>query len=217
MFDLSPSLASRRSGKLGRVLARLCRERRGLASTEFALLLPFFMTLIFGGYVAYDGFQARDKASMASATVSDMLSRMTTIDNDDFELLEQFYRNIGGANITNVRIDVTAVRYQNDDNGTPNNTNDDQLRHAVKWRYDNSLAKNQRSSPPNVSDPQDEEWIVDDILPLAMAENEMALIVNMSAEFVPIKFMRFTRPNNFTNRLVTFPRFSSSVKNPDAK
>jgi Flp pilus assembly protein TadG len=64
-----------------RALRRFMRDRDGVSAVEFALILPFMLTLYLGGAELGDGLAVQFKATLAARTVSDLASQYITIDS----------------------------------------------------------------------------------------------------------------------------------------
>jgi Flp pilus assembly protein TadG len=56
-------------------------DRRGVAAVEFAMVLPIMLVMLFGVIEITSGVTAGRKLSMATRTLSDLVSRDDTIDN----------------------------------------------------------------------------------------------------------------------------------------
>jgi Flp pilus assembly protein TadG len=61
------------------VLRRFVRERDGISAVEFALILPFMLTLYLGGSELGDGMAIQFKATLAARTVADLATQYTNI------------------------------------------------------------------------------------------------------------------------------------------
>jgi Flp pilus assembly protein TadG len=61
------------------LLLRLVRERDGVSAVEFALILPFMLTLYLGGSELGDGMAIQFKATLAARTVADLATQYTNI------------------------------------------------------------------------------------------------------------------------------------------
>ena len=62
------------------------RERDGVSAVEFALILPFMLTLYLGGSELGDGMAIQFKATLAARTVADLATQYTNIpDTHDHE------------------------------------------------------------------------------------------------------------------------------------
>jgi Flp pilus assembly protein TadG len=60
-------------------LRRFVRERDGVSAVEFALILPFMLTLYLGGSELGDGMAIQFKATLAARTVADLATQYTNI------------------------------------------------------------------------------------------------------------------------------------------
>src|ERR1022692_2090028 len=62
-------------------LRRFARDRDGVSAVEFALVLPFMLTLYIGGVELGDGMAVQFKTTLAARTVADLSSQYISIDN----------------------------------------------------------------------------------------------------------------------------------------
>jgi Flp pilus assembly protein TadG len=74
-----PSLRAR--PRLQGYLRRFAREPNGVAAVEFAVVLPFMLTLYIGGVELGDGMAVQFKTTLAARTVADLSSQYVNIDN----------------------------------------------------------------------------------------------------------------------------------------
>jgi Flp pilus assembly protein TadG len=65
---------------LRRSLRRFAGHRDGVSAVEFAIILPFMLTLYLGGSEAGDGLAIQFKATLAARTVADLASQYQSID-----------------------------------------------------------------------------------------------------------------------------------------
>ncbi len=68
------SLARHRS-----ILRRFARDPKGVSAVEFAMVLPFMVTLYIGSIELGNGFAAKFKATLAVRTVTDLASQQISI------------------------------------------------------------------------------------------------------------------------------------------
>jgi Flp pilus assembly protein TadG len=59
---------------------RLGRDRQGVAAVEFAIILPFMLTLYLGSVELGNGLAMQFKATLAARTVADLASQYQSID-----------------------------------------------------------------------------------------------------------------------------------------
>ena len=60
-------------------LRRFSRDRDGVSAVEFALVLPFMLTLYLGGIELGDGLAIKFRATLAARTVTDLASQYVSI------------------------------------------------------------------------------------------------------------------------------------------
>jgi Flp pilus assembly protein TadG len=64
-------------------LVRIARDERGIAAVEFAMLLPFMLTLYIGAVEVSRMVAADRKVTLAARTVADLAAQATTISSSD--------------------------------------------------------------------------------------------------------------------------------------
>jgi len=70
-----------------RHLHRLARDRGGIAASEFALLLPIMILLLFGTAEVGNAVLLHRKITAATQTAADLVAQATILDDDDIENL----------------------------------------------------------------------------------------------------------------------------------
>jgi len=83
----------RTPSKLRAVLRRFARDRDGVSAVEFAIVLPFMLTLYLGGVELGEGLSIKFKTTLAARTVTDLASQYVSIDGTNMQ-------NILGASST---------------------------------------------------------------------------------------------------------------------
>jgi Flp pilus assembly protein TadG len=68
----------------GRRLTDLWRDCRGIAATEFAVIVPLMLVLFFGVVEFSTGVAVDRKVTLVARTLSDLVSQNTTIDDSKF-------------------------------------------------------------------------------------------------------------------------------------
>lgn len=63
------------------------RDTRGIAVTEFAIVLPFLVLLYVGGYQLTDAISAYRKVTMSARTVADLTTQYTQVTNTDLDTI----------------------------------------------------------------------------------------------------------------------------------
>ena len=65
-------------------MRRFARDREGVSAIEFAILLPFMLTLYIGGVELGNGLAIQFKSTLAARTVADLASQYVSIDNSNW-------------------------------------------------------------------------------------------------------------------------------------
>ena len=93
-----------------KALARFKRDDRGVAATEIALLLPLMVSLYFGVVQLSQAISARSNVTLTARTVSDLVSRVTTINNADMtNALNASAAVMAPFPVTNLKVTVSSV------------------------------------------------------------------------------------------------------------
>ena len=99
-------------------LRRFARDREGVSAVEFAIILPFMLTLYLGGVELGDGLAIKFKSTIAARTVTDLASQYITIDNASMTNI------LGAASIvitpyspTNMVVTLSEITVQSNGSG----------------------------------------------------------------------------------------------------
>ena len=68
-------------------LRRLARDRDGVSAVEFAIVLPFMLTLYLGGVELGDGLAIKFKSTLAARTVTDLASQYVSINGPNMQAI----------------------------------------------------------------------------------------------------------------------------------
>jgi Flp pilus assembly protein TadG len=68
-------------------LRRFGRDRGGVSAVEFAIILPFMLTLYLGGVELGDGYAIKFKTTLAARTVTDLASQYVSIDGTNMQTI----------------------------------------------------------------------------------------------------------------------------------
>jgi Flp pilus assembly protein TadG len=77
-------MATARPG-LHAALRRFRRDRDGVSAVEFAIILPFMLTLYLGGVELGDGLAIKFKTTLAARTVTDLASQYVSINGTNMQ------------------------------------------------------------------------------------------------------------------------------------
>jgi hypothetical protein len=103
---------------------RLIRTERGSVSLELVLILPLLMFGLAVTAVAFDGFRSRNQTLVAAHTVSDLLSRETTMFTADYlEGMNDVFDFLADTRHP-TRLRVSSIIW-----------NSAEQRHALQWSY----------------------------------------------------------------------------------
>ena len=86
-------MAIARTASLHTFLRRFARDRDGVSAVEFAIILPFMLTLYLGGVELGEGLSIKFKTTLAARTVTDLASQYVSLDGPTMQ-------NILGATST---------------------------------------------------------------------------------------------------------------------
>lgn len=84
---------ARTASALHATVRRFARDRDGVSAVEFAIVLPFMLTLYLGGVELGEGLSIKFKTTLAARTVTDLASQYVSIDGSNMQ-------NILGASST---------------------------------------------------------------------------------------------------------------------
>ena len=101
---------SRFTQRIVKWLARFERDERGIAATEIALLLPLMVSLYFGVVQLSQAVSARSNVTLTARTISDLVSRVTSINNADMtNALNASAAVMAPFPVTNLKVTVSSV------------------------------------------------------------------------------------------------------------
>jgi Flp pilus assembly protein TadG len=107
-----------RSGFLT-TIRRLARERRGVSAVEFALLLPFMLTLYLGGTEITQAITIKRKTTIVTRTIGDFVAQASTITNAQMtNIMNATKAVVAPYAQANLKIVVTSVGIDAANNAT---------------------------------------------------------------------------------------------------
>jgi Flp pilus assembly protein TadG len=80
-------MAIARTASLHAALRRFARDRDGVSAVEFAIILPFMLTLYLGGVEVGEGLSVKFKTTLATRTVTDLASQYVSIDGPNMQAI----------------------------------------------------------------------------------------------------------------------------------
>ena len=76
---------ARTASGLRAYLRRFARDRDGVSAVEFAIILPFMLTLYLGGVELGEGLAIKFKTTLAARTVTDLASQFVSINGTNMQ------------------------------------------------------------------------------------------------------------------------------------
>ena len=80
-------MAIARTASLHAYLRRFARDRDGVSAVEFAIVLPFMLTLYLGGVELGEGLSIKFKTTLAARTVTDLASQYVSINGTNMQAI----------------------------------------------------------------------------------------------------------------------------------
>jgi Flp pilus assembly protein TadG len=104
---------------LGRRLAALASDQRGVSAVEFAMLLPLMLTLYLGAVEISQGIGADRKVTLTARTISDLVSQVSNINNSGVtNSLNAAAAVMAPYSSSNLKVTVTSVKIDANGNAT---------------------------------------------------------------------------------------------------
>jgi Flp pilus assembly protein TadG len=99
-------------------LRRFARDREGVSAVEFAIILPFMLTLYLGGVELGDGLAIQFKTTVAARTVTDLASQYVSIDNANMtSILGAASTVVTPYSATNMVVTLSEITFQSNGSG----------------------------------------------------------------------------------------------------
>lgn len=140
---------------------------KGIAAVEFALVLPIFMTLVFGAYGLYFMMKNGDSVDRSTAVIADLVSRELNMTDAKLNRFINVSKALSGSvgNDDTYKIIITSVFNEFDSDG------DDEL--TIRWSLSNKI---------------DEKIELSDLEDLdipSIAEGDSIIIVTTEVDYEP--------------------------------
>ncbi len=99
-------------------LRRFARDRKGVSAVEFAIILPFMLTLYLGSVELGDGLAIQFKTTVAARTVTDLASQYVSIDNANMtSILGAASTVVTPYSATNMVVTLSEITVQSNGSG----------------------------------------------------------------------------------------------------
>jgi Flp pilus assembly protein TadG len=171
----------------GALLRRFTRDRDGVSAIEFAMILPFMLTLYLGGVEVGDGLAIQFKSTLAARTVADLASQYVSIDNAAMSIiLNSATKVVSPYPATGMQVTVSEISTNGSGKGT------------VQWS--DSLNGTARSVGSSVT------------LPSALQQKNITIIYGeVTYPYTPSLGYVLTGTINIYESMYFFPRLSTTV------
>ena len=167
---------------------------RGVAATEFALVLPLLLLIMINVVSFFDGFRGNWTITRTNAVLVDLVTRTQgAIDDDDFDEVVAVGTALAGkyADDSNFTVVVSSVRNTFD---VANNTDPE-----LVWSRSNDDTKVLTQSE------------IDAMTLPTLAEADSIILVQVEAEYTPIIINELLGTFTLSDFLVRRPRFVTEV------
>lgn len=101
------------------MIRRLALETRAVSAVEFALCLPFLVTLYIGGYQLSDAISAYRKVTTTTRAVADLTSQYTAVTDSDLQtVLLAAQQIMAPYDLNNAKLTVSQIKIDGSGNAT---------------------------------------------------------------------------------------------------
>ena len=174
---------------LGARLDRFARDEFGSVTVEFVIWVPVLAVWFVVSALFFDAYISRNRAANAAYTITDILSRQTAVDEGFILELYQLQEALLPDAPPGRRLRVSSIEYRADEDA-----------YVVLW-----------SRAYGGPDPLPEGQPVSaEILP-TMADRDTVILMELEVPYRPFSSWAGIGERFWTFRLVTRPRFVSSV------
>jgi Flp pilus assembly protein TadG len=182
--------------KLSRLIARFRRNERGVAAVEFALVVPFLLTLYLGSIEAAAMFTVDKRVNSISATIGDLVGQWDPGDGDlPTDAMNDYLSAATGimAPYSTVGLKIVVTLVQVHDDGTT----------EVLWSQANAAG-----TPKTVGNSY--EGLTADSMINQVSQGGCIIAAESSYAYLPILGQVFNTPLTLSHTNYFVPRFGSS-------
>jgi len=181
------------------------KESRALAALEFALLIPVFMTLLYGGVELTHYFQMHQKMDNATHTLSDLINQNLNLSSSDLQTyVASVPPMLKPFDTQGYRIIITSIEYKESD-ANP----------TTLWQY--KYGDIDGNAPSKVSQGKDHTPTLSQI---ELQERDQVLTVEMYLNYKPVLSSVISNKlfnlndNGIYKVIIARPRFGSFEFDP---
>lgn len=184
---------------------QLSRDEEGLASIEFALVLPLFAALFLGTFTLFEMYVQRDNIQNSTNVLSDLMSRQLQVDNEFLGVQHGLHMSLNKiANPDDAPMTVTSIENFVVNSSNPNNVITE---NRAVWKYDSRTGSSTKIETNNAYTKY--------ALP-RLAPGETVIVVEASAKDTPIFDYFGFGATDYKNVAVLTPRYTNRIVNTDA-
>ncbi len=168
------------------------QNERGIISVEFAILAPVILAWVLTSYTFFDGFKSYMRASKATYTAVDLVSRQDVVDDAFVETVGSIFESIVDGDGTPPSMVVTSI-LQVDANTK-----------RVQWStaYNGGTRIYDESELPQEAIPN-------------MTDGETLVLIQTEVAFDPLIGLAAFTATTFSNQVAITPRFHPEITNTD--
>ena len=90
-------------------LAVFARDTRGIAATEFILVVPLLLLILIGSFTIFDWLRASYVTQRATFTVGDLVSRQTERDDDVLDQVKETFFRLAVNDVGQPQLRITSI------------------------------------------------------------------------------------------------------------
>lgn len=170
---------------LGSLFVRFSRDQRGTSGLEFAMVAPFLIVLVFGGFTVFDHLRVSAKGDKATSVVADMISRRATVDDSFLQKMQGIYDHTAATAANGFR--VSSFQF-------------DGQRWSLRWSSGSGgLGRRAATDIPK------------SILPI-VAKNESVILVEVDYDWRPFTKLIPSLGSRYEHFAVERPRYVAEIE-----
>ena len=172
---------------IGAALRRFTRDREGVSAIEFAVILPFMLTLYLGSVELGNGLAIQFKSTLAARTVADLTSQYVSINNSTMSSI------LGAASTVASPYPATSMKVIVSEVTTDSSGN-------AKITWSDAINTTARTVGSSIA------------LPTALKQNNITIIYGeVTYPYTPSLGYVLTGTINIYESMYFFPRLSSTI------
>ncbi|MXU64996.1 TadE/TadG family type IV pilus assembly protein [Oceanomicrobium pacificus] len=180
-------------------LAAFRADERATMTVEFCISFPLLMVWFLGSFVFWDGFRSRSHSAKAAYTVSDILSRYSSVSDANLDELYSLQQKMLPRSHNSTALRMTSICFR--EGADPFSNTDDE--YFVVWSEGRGIAQ-----------PMKQSEIPFAIIP-AMSDGDSIVLTESWAPWRPLVDWVGISDMVWESHLVTRPRFVELIAHKD--